>query len=37
MSSGYWYDSTDQIECPNCGEDVDIRMDICPHCEDSLC
>jgi primosomal protein N' len=29
-------ESPDEIQCPWCGNENPIRMDICPHCETML-
>lgn len=26
----------EEIECPECGTDVPLRVEICPHCELAL-
>lgn len=25
-----------EIECPGCGTDIPIRVEVCPHCELAL-
>ena len=30
------FESDEEMACPDCGEEIPIRMEICPHCETAL-
>jgi hypothetical protein len=36
MPRRYRYQVEDDIECPDCGGAVEVRLEICPHCETLL-
>lgn len=36
MSRKYIFEVEEEIECPECGGDVWIQSEVCPHCEVAL-
>lgn len=30
------FETTDEIKCPECGKQISIHSEICPHCEIAL-
>lgn len=36
MPRPYFFETEEEMECPDCGRMIPVNTEICPHCETAL-